>query len=92
MPTSCLSRYVFESIWYESVHDLQCGYVLYLVWQHETKTYDILVKQLGEEDSRTRDSQNWIKTFKMRDLQVTEYPFALVIAYFDTTCTFNCSG
>ncbi|KAF8396095.1 hypothetical protein HHK36_017707 [Tetracentron sinense] len=37
---------------------------------HETKTYDILVKQLGEEDSRTRDSQNWIKTFKMRDLQV----------------------
>lgn len=38
--------------------------------QHEKKTYDILVKQLGEEDSRTRDSQNWIKTFKMRDLQV----------------------
>ncbi|KAK9157001.1 hypothetical protein Scep_003575 [Stephania cephalantha] len=38
--------------------------------QHETKTYDILVKQLGEEDQRTRDSQNWIKTFKMRDLQV----------------------
>ncbi|KAL4198222.1 hypothetical protein AMTRI_Chr03g139130 [Amborella trichopoda] len=38
--------------------------------QHERKTYDILVKQLGEEDSRTRDSENWIKTFKMRDLQV----------------------
>ncbi|XP_077210396.1 clustered mitochondria protein-like isoform X2 [Tasmannia lanceolata] len=38
--------------------------------QHEKKTYDILVKQLGEEDSRTLDSQNWIKTFKMRDLQV----------------------
>ncbi|RWR82845.1 clustered mitochondria protein isoform X4 [Cinnamomum micranthum f. kanehirae] len=38
--------------------------------QHEKKTYDILVKQLGEEDSRTRDSQNWIKMFKMRDLQV----------------------
>ncbi|KAJ8640877.1 hypothetical protein MRB53_017571 [Persea americana] len=37
--------------------------------QHEKKTYDILVKQLGEEDSRTRDSQNWIKMFKMRDLQ-----------------------
>ncbi|KAJ4978102.1 hypothetical protein NE237_008882 [Protea cynaroides] len=37
--------------------------------QHETKTHDILVKQLGEEDSRTRDSQNWIKTFKMRELQ-----------------------
>lgn len=38
--------------------------------QHEKKTYDILVKQLGEEDSRTRDSQNWMKTFKMRELQV----------------------
>ncbi|KAL5719872.1 hypothetical protein ACHQM5_012603 [Ranunculus cassubicifolius] len=37
--------------------------------QHETKTHDILVKQLGEEDSRTRDSQNWIKTFKVRDIQ-----------------------
>ncbi|KAJ4971494.1 hypothetical protein NE237_004593 [Protea cynaroides] len=38
--------------------------------QHEKKTHDILVKKLGEEDSRTRDSQNWIKTFKMRELQV----------------------
>ncbi|XP_058071287.1 clustered mitochondria protein isoform X2 [Magnolia sinica] len=38
--------------------------------QHEKKTYDILVKQLGEEDSRTRDSQNWIKTFQMREQQV----------------------
>lgn len=37
--------------------------------QHEKKTYDILVKQLGEEDSRTRDSQNWMKSFKMRELQ-----------------------
>ncbi|KAF6141869.1 hypothetical protein GIB67_003240 [Kingdonia uniflora] len=37
---------------------------------HEKKTYDILVKQLGEGDLRTRDSQNWINTFKMRDLQV----------------------
>ena len=36
--------------------------------QHEKKTYDILVKQLGVEDSRTRDSQNWMKTFKMRGL------------------------
>ncbi|KAI3676675.1 hypothetical protein L1987_86287 [Smallanthus sonchifolius] len=35
--------------------------------QHEKKTYDILVKQLGEEDSRTRDSQNWMKTFKLRE-------------------------
>lgn len=40
--------------------------------QHEKKTYDILVKQLGEEDSRTRDSQNWMKTFKMRELQVLD--------------------
>uniref|UniRef100_A0A1D1Z9L5 Clustered mitochondria protein homolog n=1 Tax=Anthurium amnicola TaxID=1678845 RepID=A0A1D1Z9L5_9ARAE len=39
--------------------------------QHEKRTYDILVKQLGEEDPRTRDSDNWIKTFKMRDLQVS---------------------
>ncbi|EEF49189.1 clustered mitochondria protein [Ricinus communis] len=38
--------------------------------QHEKKTYHILVKQLGEEDSRTRDSQNWMKTFKMRELQM----------------------
>ncbi|KAJ8748741.1 hypothetical protein K2173_011293 [Erythroxylum novogranatense] len=38
--------------------------------QHEKKTYDILVKQLGEDDSRTRDSQNWIKRFKMRELQM----------------------
>ncbi|XP_020090308.1 clustered mitochondria protein [Ananas comosus] len=38
--------------------------------QHEKKTYDILVKQLGEEDSRTRDSENWIKTFKLREQQV----------------------
>ncbi|XP_022732840.1 clustered mitochondria protein-like [Durio zibethinus] len=36
--------------------------------QHEKKTYDILVKQLGEEDSRTRDSQNWVKTFKIREM------------------------
>ncbi|KAL3611417.1 hypothetical protein D5086_002437 [Populus alba] len=38
--------------------------------QHEKKTYDILVKQLGEEDSRTRDSQNWMSTFKARELQM----------------------
>lgn len=36
--------------------------------QHEKKTYDILVKQLGEEDSRTRDSENWMKTFKIREM------------------------
>ncbi|KAL5141352.1 Clustered mitochondria protein [Glycine soja] len=33
------------------------------------KTYYILVKQLGEDDSRTPDSQNWMNTFKMRELQ-----------------------
>ncbi|RHN66156.1 putative clustered mitochondria protein [Medicago truncatula] len=38
--------------------------------QHEKKTYDILVKQLGEDDSRTRDSQNWMNTFKMREVQM----------------------
>ncbi|GAV85691.1 eIF3_p135 domain-containing protein/CLU domain-containing protein/TPR_12 domain-containing protein [Cephalotus follicularis] len=38
--------------------------------QHEKKTYNILVKQLGEEDPRTRDSENWLKTFKMRELQM----------------------
>ncbi|KAL1199844.1 Clustered mitochondria protein [Cardamine amara subsp. amara] len=38
--------------------------------QHEKKTYDILVKQLGDDDSRTRDSLNWMKTFKMRELQM----------------------
>ncbi|KAF9665748.1 hypothetical protein SADUNF_Sadunf16G0156000 [Salix dunnii] len=37
---------------------------------HEKKTYDILVKQLGEEDSRTQDSENWMKTFKARELQM----------------------
>ncbi|KAK8914116.1 Clustered mitochondria protein [Platanthera zijinensis] len=37
--------------------------------QHEKKTYDILVKQLGEDDSRARDSDNWINTFKMREAQ-----------------------
>lgn len=44
-----------------------------LIWQHEKKTYDILLKQLGEDDSRTKDSQNWMKTFKMRELQVMLY-------------------
>ncbi|KAF8099761.1 hypothetical protein N665_0237s0016 [Sinapis alba] len=39
--------------------------------QHEKKTYDILVKQLGEDDSRTKDSQNWMKTFEMREVQKT---------------------
>ncbi|XP_021739250.1 clustered mitochondria protein-like isoform X2 [Chenopodium quinoa] len=38
--------------------------------QHEKKTYEILVKQLGEDDSRTRDSQNWMNTFKKREDQM----------------------
>lgn len=41
-----------------------------MTMQHEKKTYDILVKQLGEDDSRACDSDNWIKTFKMREAQV----------------------
>lgn len=39
--------------------------------QHERSTYNILVKQLGEEDSRTRESANWIKTFQIRENQVS---------------------
>nr|BAJ94710.1 predicted protein [Hordeum vulgare subsp. vulgare] len=38
--------------------------------QHETKTHDILVKQLGSDDSRTKDSENWLNTFKEREQQV----------------------
>ncbi|KAJ0493731.1 putative ABC transporter, P-loop containing nucleoside triphosphate hydrolase [Helianthus annuus] len=44
--------------------------LLRLTVLHEKKTYDILVKQLGEDDSRTRDSENWMKTFKVREAQV----------------------
>ncbi|KAK1281754.1 Clustered mitochondria protein [Acorus calamus] len=40
-----------------------------ILWQHENKAYDILVKQLGEDDLRTQDAQNWIKSFKMREIQ-----------------------
>ncbi|KAI4333125.1 hypothetical protein L6164_017969 [Bauhinia variegata] len=46
-----------------------CKGAFKLSHQHEKKTYDILVKQLGEDDSRTRDSENWLNTFKMRELQ-----------------------
>ncbi|CAA0827130.1 Clustered mitochondria protein [Striga hermonthica] len=35
--------------------------------QHEKKTYDILVKQLGEHHSRTKESQNWMQTFKIKE-------------------------
>ncbi|KAL6912229.1 hypothetical protein ACP4OV_001034 [Aristida adscensionis] len=38
--------------------------------QHENKTYDILKKQLGVDDSRTKDSENWLNTFKHREQQV----------------------
>jgi hypothetical protein len=38
--------------------------------QHERSTYNILAKQLGEDDTRTRDSANWMKTFQLRDAQV----------------------
>ncbi|KAH9621361.1 hypothetical protein KSS87_005683 [Heliosperma pusillum] len=37
--------------------------------QHEKKTHEILLKQLGEGDSRTRDSHNWILEFKKHELQ-----------------------
>uniref|UniRef100_A0A0D9YXF5 Clu domain-containing protein n=1 Tax=Oryza glumipatula TaxID=40148 RepID=A0A0D9YXF5_9ORYZ len=38
--------------------------------QHEKKTYDILVKQLGSDDSRTKDAESWLNTFKSREQQV----------------------
>ncbi|KAK3158921.1 hypothetical protein QOZ80_2AG0143400 [Eleusine coracana subsp. coracana] len=38
--------------------------------QHEKRTYDILAKQLGEDDSRTKDAENWLNTFKLREQQV----------------------
>ncbi|XP_074294610.1 clustered mitochondria protein-like isoform X2 [Silene latifolia] len=37
--------------------------------QHEKKTHEILLKQLGEDDLRTRDSHEWMNTFKLRELQ-----------------------
>lgn len=37
--------------------------------QHERSTYNILAKQLGDDDTRTRDSANWLKTFQLRDMQ-----------------------
>lgn len=59
--------------------------------QHEKKTYDILVKQLGEEDSRTKDSKNWMKTFKMRELQVDAVDvftnmYSSTLALFPSNC------
>lgn len=41
------------------------------------------MKQLGEEDSRTRDSQNWMNTFKMRELQVIPETVFLLFLYFN---------
>ncbi|KAF0935157.1 hypothetical protein E2562_030438 [Oryza meyeriana var. granulata] len=38
--------------------------------QHEKKTYDILVKRLGSDDSRTKDAENWLNTFMLREQQV----------------------
>jgi hypothetical protein len=55
---------------YSDIKEIHITELAFSCAQHEKKTYDILVKQLGEEDSRTRDSQNWMKTFKMRELQV----------------------
>eukprot|EP00252_Welwitschia_mirabilis_P007752 TRINITY_DN19429_c0_g1_i1.p1 TRINITY_DN19429_c0_g1~~TRINITY_DN19429_c0_g1_i1.p1 ORF type:complete len:1424 (-),score=348.01 TRINITY_DN19429_c0_g1_i1:430-4701(-) len=39
--------------------------------QHERSTYNILVKQHGEDDARTLDSANWMKTFQLREAQAT---------------------
>ncbi|CAA0808886.1 Clustered mitochondria protein [Striga hermonthica] len=38
-----------------------------LSYQHEKRTYDIYVKQLGEHDSRTKESQNWMQAFKIKE-------------------------
>ncbi|XP_024538093.1 clustered mitochondria protein [Selaginella moellendorffii] len=37
--------------------------------QHEKSTHDILSKQLGEDDPRTKESANWMRTFQVRELQ-----------------------
>ncbi|GBG58709.1 hypothetical protein CBR_g110 [Chara braunii] len=37
--------------------------------QHERSTYNILLKQLGEDDPRTKDSAHWVRTFQIRELQ-----------------------
>ncbi|KAH7444315.1 hypothetical protein KP509_02G073000 [Ceratopteris richardii] len=42
--------------------------------QHEKSTYNILAKQLGEEDTRTKDSANWLKTFQQREAQAKNSP------------------
>eukprot|EP00250_Pteridium_aquilinum_P016315 c23046_g1_i1 orf=399-4781(+) len=42
--------------------------------QHERSTYNILAKQLGEDDTRTRDSANWLKTFQQREAQAKSAP------------------
>ncbi|MED6222322.1 hypothetical protein PIB30_063249 [Stylosanthes scabra] len=38
--------------------------------QHEKKTYDILVKQLGEDDQKTQESLSWVNTFRVRESEV----------------------
>lgn len=42
--------------------------------QHERSTYNILAKQLGDDDTRTRDSANWLKTFQQREAQAKNPP------------------
>eukprot|EP00245_Coleochaete_scutata_P017072 TRINITY_DN81_c0_g1_i1.p1 TRINITY_DN81_c0_g1~~TRINITY_DN81_c0_g1_i1.p1 ORF type:complete len:1555 (-),score=405.34 TRINITY_DN81_c0_g1_i1:386-4762(-) len=37
--------------------------------QHEKSTYNILLKRLGENDPRTRESAMWLSEFQARDLQ-----------------------
>ncbi|GKD68314.1 clustered mitochondria protein, partial [Tanacetum coccineum] len=55
----------------EHIQTAVCYHALAIAFNcHEKKTYEILVKQLGEDDSRTRDSQNWMKTFKVREAQM----------------------
>ncbi|KAL2511617.1 Clustered mitochondria protein [Abeliophyllum distichum] len=67
----------------EHIQTAVCYHAVAIAWncignfklshQHEKKTYDILVKQLGEDDSRTQDSHNWMKTFKTREMQMNAH-------------------
>lgn len=57
--------------------------------QHERSTYNILAKQLGEEDTRTKDSANWLKTFQQREAQV-KIDGAVVISQLAKSALISC--
>ncbi|VFR02371.1 unnamed protein product [Cuscuta campestris] len=41
-----------------------------LAYQHEKKTFDVFAKQLGEDDLRMKESQEYMKTFKMNEVKM----------------------